>query len=298
MSGVDSVRAISVVADPTRAAILNLMLTSSDGRVLVGHTASLLGLRQPTVSHHMKALLDEGIVTREPHGRQTWYSIAERHRQRIQILFNVDLAGEERQIDLSRVIEDLACRFDGDLSPEQVARVVVDSSVRLAESASPRMLTSRTAAFSIARLEAQIQGRGDFLSPMVVFLCPHNAGRSQIAAAILRHLAGDRVRVRSAGSAPSPEVRSAVISALDEIGVPLGAEFPKPLTDDVLASADVVVTMGCGPLDVSASEVTVVDWVVGAHAGGSTSDVRAMRDEIDGRVRRLIGELLSEDTVR
>jgi len=126
----------------------------------------------------------------------------------------------------------------------------------------------------------------------VLFICVKNAGRSQIAAAVLRHLAGGRVRVRTAGSAPSDDVRSSIVTALDEIGIPLGGEFPKPLTNDAVRTADVVITMGCGDVCARYPGTTYLDWDVDDPVGRPLGDVRAIRDEIDRRVRGLLQDLL------
>jgi len=107
----------------------------------------------------------------------------------------------------------------------------------------------------------------------------------------MRHLGGDRVRVRTAGSAPIDAIRPAVVTALDEIGVPLGGEFPKPLTDDVVRAADVVVTMGCGDACPVFPGRRYLDWAVADPAGQPLDRVREIRDDIDARVRGLLGEL-------
>ena len=116
-------------------------------------------------------------------------------------------------------------------------------------------------------------------------MCVQNAGRSQMAAAILRHLAGDRVHVRTAGSAPADAVRSVVVTALDEIGVPIGGEFPKPLTDEVVRAADVVVTMGCGDACPVYPGRRYLDWELEDPVGLPLARVRVIRDEIERHVR-------------
>ncbi|RPF19568.1 metalloregulator ArsR/SmtB family transcription factor [Myceligenerans xiligouense] len=134
--------------------------------------------------------------------------------------------------------------------------------------------------------------------PQVLFVCVANAGRSQLAAALLAHYAGDRVVVRSAGSAPAPEVHDTVRALLAEID-PSAAEpgahrgiFPKPLTDDAVRAADVVVTMGCGDACPVLPGKRYEDWVVGDPALASPAGVAAIRDELDHRVRALLAELL------
>ena len=118
-----------------------------------------------------------------------------------------------------------------------------------------------------------------------------NPGRSQLAAALLRQLAGDRVRVHTAGSAPASEVRSTIVAALDEVGVPIGGEFPKPLTDEVVRAADVVVTMGCGDACPVYPGRRYLDWELEDPADLPLARVREIRDDIEGRVRTLIDDL-------
>jgi arsenate reductase len=283
-------RGVSVLADPTRAAILRMMLAADDGRVLVGRAADTLGLRQPTVSHHMKALLDEGIVTRAPSGRIVWYAIAPDQHDRVATLLRAAHGDRERRLDLARIIDDLVTRFEGRLDRGVITRTVTETHALLARTSHPRHLASRTAAFAAQRLEDAAPS-DDGAAPTVLFVCVQNAGRSQIAAAILRHLAGDRVRVRTAGSAPADDLRGAIVETLDEIGIPIGGEFPKPLTGDVVDKADVVVTMGCGDVCTVRAGASHLDWAVDDPVGQSLGQVRSIRDDIDQKVRRLLAEL-------
>ena len=130
--------------------------------------------------------------------------------------------------------------------------------------------------------------------PEVLFVCVQNAGRSQLAAGILRQLAGDRVLVRTAGSAPAGAVRATIVTALDEIGVPLGGEFPKPLTDEAVRAADVVVTMGCGDACPVYPGRRYLDWDIEDPVGKPLERVRAIRDDIEARVRALLAELVPD----
>lgn len=128
--------------------------------------------------------------------------------------------------------------------------------------------------------------------PEVLFVCVHNAGRSQMAAGLLDKLAEGRVEVRSAGSDPAEEINPAVRAAMAEVGVDLGQEFPKPLSDDAVRAADVVVTMGCGDACPFYPGKRYEDWELPDPAGQDLEAVRAIRDEIDGRVRALLARLL------
>jgi len=142
-------------------------------------------------------------------------------------------------------------------------------------------------------LQALAQAEGAIVSdvPEVLFVCVHNAGRSQMAAALLDHHGQGRVHVRSAGSAPADEINTAVVAALDEIGLDVTKEFPKPLTDEVARAADVIVTMGCGDACPVYPGKRYLDWELPDPAGRPVEEVRPIRDEIDRRVRGLLAEL-------
>ena len=130
--------------------------------------------------------------------------------------------------------------------------------------------------------------------PEVLFVCVHNAGRSQMAAALLDHHADGRVRVRSAGGQPAATLNPAVVQALAEVGLDVGKEFPKPLTDAAVRAADVVITMGCGDECPFYPGKRYLDWDVTDPAGLSLEAVRPIRDDIDRRVRTLLAELVAE----
>ncbi len=129
-------------------------------------------------------------------------------------------------------------------------------------------------------------------SPEVLFVCVHNAGRSQMAAALLNQQAGGRVVVRSAGSEPASSLNPRVVEAMHEVGIDISQEFPKPLTDDSVRSADVVITMGCGDACPIYPGKRYEDWDLEDPAGKDIETVRRIRDEIDARVRKLVGELV------
>jgi arsenate reductase (thioredoxin) len=129
-------------------------------------------------------------------------------------------------------------------------------------------------------------------TPEVLFVCVHNAGRSQMAAALLDHHAAGKVRVRSAGSAPADTINPAVIAVMEELGIDLSAEFPKPLTDDVVRASDVVITMGCGDACPIYPGKRYLDWQLDDPAGQGVDQVRPIRDDINTRVQQLLAELL------
>ncbi|TQM66592.1 protein-tyrosine-phosphatase [Actinomadura hallensis] len=128
--------------------------------------------------------------------------------------------------------------------------------------------------------------------PEVLFVCVHNSGRSQMAAALLDHHAAGRVRVRSAGSAPADEINPVVRAVMAELGLDLSREFPKPLTGEAVQAADVVITMGCGDVCPVFPGKRYLDWELPDPAGLPAEEVRPIRDEIDVRVRALLAELL------
>lgn len=189
----------------------------------------------------------------------------------------------------------LADRFAAHFSPETVRGVLEDSYLVLAATARVRahlyVLAER---FAAERLDATltVTGARAKTRPEVLFVCVHNAGRSQMAAALLDHHAAGRVLVRSAGSAPASEVNPAVVDVLAELGLDLAKEFPKPLTDETVRASDVVVTMGCGDACPVYPGKRYLNWELADPAGQDTATVRAIRDDLDGRVRALLDEVL------
>jgi protein-tyrosine-phosphatase len=130
--------------------------------------------------------------------------------------------------------------------------------------------------------------------PEVLFVCVHNAGRSQMAAGLLDQVAEGRVHIRTAGSDPADRINPAVVEAMDEVGVDLSKEFPKPLTDEVVKAADVVITMGCGDACPIYPGKRYEDWELEDPAGKDVDTVRRIRDEIAQRVRGLLAELTED----
>jgi arsenate reductase (thioredoxin) len=128
--------------------------------------------------------------------------------------------------------------------------------------------------------------------PEVLFVCAHNAGRSQMAAALLDRHARGRVRVRSAGSAPADSINPAVVAVMSEIGIDLAEEMPKSLSDEAVRAADVVITMGCGDACPIYPGKRYLDWELTDPAGKTAEEIRPVRDQIDQHVRDLLAELL------
>jgi arsenate reductase (thioredoxin) len=130
------------------------------------------------------------------------------------------------------------------------------------------------------------------VNPEVLFVCVHNAGRSQMAAGVLKLRSEGRVHVRSAGSAPAEEINPIAVEVMEELGVDMDEEFPKPLTDEVVHAADVVITMGCGDACPIYPGKKYEDWELDDPAGQDIDTVRRIRNEIDQRVQQLIAELV------
>ena len=147
--------------------------------------------------------------------------------------------------------------------------------------------------FARERLRAlgQIEGTIAKDVPEVLFVCVQNAGRSQMAAALLDHYAEGRVHVRSAGSAPADQINPAVVAAMSELGLDVSKEFPKPMTDEVVQAADAVITMGCGDACPIYPGKRYEDWEVDDPADADLDGVRHIRDNIGERARRLLAEL-------
>jgi protein-tyrosine-phosphatase len=183
--------------------------------------------------------------------------------------------------------------FAGTFGPETIERFIVDSLDRLTATASVEaFLPLFTERFTRQRLRAlaRIEGPPSDV-PAVLFLCVHNAGRSQMAAGWLRHLAGGRVAVWSGGSEPDSQVNPAAIEAMAEVDVDIRDEFPKPWTEEIIRAADVVITMGCGDACPLYPGKRYEDWELEDPAGKDVAAVRPIRDEIRGRIETLIASL-------
>ncbi|HEY5475694.1 MAG TPA: arsenate reductase ArsC [Tepidiformaceae bacterium] len=188
----------------------------------------------------------------------------------------------------------LAEEFSGIFGVETIQRVADESYLLLRPNARLTeyvpLLVYRFARERL-RAQAQMEGAMSKEQPEVLFVCVHNAGRSQMAAVLTAHLSEGKVHVRSAGSTPANEINPQVIGAMAELGLDLSQEFPKPLTDDVVQAADVVITMGCGDACPIFPGKRYLDWVVDDPAGQPIDVVRRIRDEIRGRVEGLLAEL-------
>ena len=191
----------------------------------------------------------------------------------------------------------LETQFAGTFGPETIERFVGDSLEQLLPTAKiTSFLPVIAEKFARERLRALGKVEGSLPSdvPGVLFLCVHNAGRSQMAAGWLRHLAGDTVTEWSGGSEPTSEINPAAIAAMAEVGIDITDEFPKPWTDEIVRAADVVITMGCGDACPLYPGKRYEDWELDDPAGQDVDAVRPIRDEIRRRVEVLLASL---DTV-
>ena len=194
---------------------------------------------------------------------------------------------------LERGIDALREQFAGTFSPETIERYMVESLQALPAARFKQFVPLLVHRFARERLQALGQAEGKVAKdvPEVLFVCVHNAGRSQMAAVLLDHYAEGRVHVRSAGSTPADEVNPDVVTAMDELGLDLSQEYPKPMTDEFVQAADVVITMGCGDACPIYPGKRYEDWELDDPAEADLDGVRRIRDDLARRVGALLDEL-------
>lgn len=286
----------ATLTDPDRVQVLSLVLSDPHGEAtpdrlagsrgdpgLVGrHLDELaaVGLLEPVTTAH-------GVVYRPTHDALARFGA---------LLGTADLPLPARRPDelLARIADQLVVRFAGVLSAETVRRFVDESYMLLASRATVRThLPVLTARFAAERLDALAKAgaRRGHGAVDVLFVCVRNAGRSQLAAAALRSRAGERVRVRTAGSVPAARVDPAVLTVIERRRWIPVLEFPKPLTDEVVRASDYVVTMGCGDACPVVAGRTYLDWQVDDPAGQPVAVVERIADEVDRRVRELLATI-------
>ncbi|MDQ0642580.1 metalloregulator ArsR/SmtB family transcription factor [Microbacterium murale] len=301
---------LKALSDPLRLRMLSAIASDPRGESCVCDLAELAEVSQPTVSHHLKVLKDVDVLTSERRGTWVWYKINPQRRRAVTTLLDSfapatvaatasDGASEE---SLRPDFDARVTRLADELSAEipEVDEAVVLGIVRESYTALARTARVTSALIPLAerfarqRLSDLTRDR-DTSVPQVLFVCVANAGRSQLAAALVNQLAAGKVIARSAGSSPADVIHPHVRSLLAEIEGDEAAErFPKPLTDDAVRAADVVITMGCGDVCPIIPGVRYDDWVVGDPALASREGVEAIRDDIAARVRILVQELLEE----
>lgn len=204
----------------------------------------------------------------------------------------VSLNTEEARLVNASAVR-LQREFDGTFNTETIERYIHDSQQLLTSQATISMwLPVLIERVTRERLEAlaRTDARGD-VKPAVLFLCDHNAGRSQIAAGWLRHLAGDRVEVFSGGSAPAADTNQGVVESMAAVGIDISTEYPKPWTDEVAQSVDVIVTMGCGDACPIIAGKQYLDWEIPSPTGQAPDVLAEIRDDVRTRVEALMASL-------
>jgi protein-tyrosine-phosphatase len=198
------------------------------------------------------------------------------------------------QEHIRRAARALQDEFRGIFGVETIERFISDSLSRLSPARFSDYVPVLAHRFARERLRALAQAEGRIAKtvPEVLFVCTHNAGRSQMAAGLLNKHAQGRVHIRSAGSDPAEKINPAVIAAMAEAGVDMSEEFPKPLTDEVVQAADVVITMGCGDACPIYPGKRYEDWELDDPAGRTVEEVRPIRDDIERRVQALLEQVL------
>jgi len=204
-----------------------------------------------------------------------------------------DLGAEQRSV-LHSAARRLTAEFAGVFGTPTIEQFLLTSYDQFASRATvPNFLPLLAERFARQRLQAlaRVEGRSADGVPTVLFLCVHNAGRSQMALGWFQHLAAGRAIAWSGGSEPGHEVNPAAVAAMAEVGIDISQEYPKPWTDEIVRAADVVVTMGCGDACPLFPGTRYEDWVLVDPAGMDVADVRPVRDEIGRRVRDLLASL-------
>jgi protein-tyrosine-phosphatase len=241
-------RIFKALSDPLRIRLVEMARAAGQDGICFDTIAGQFDMPQSSLSHHMRVLVEAGILDRERRGTWSWYRLR-----------------DEPFEALRRTL-----RPASDLQPRATALVdPVDS--------------RRTTA---PRGEARLR-----TVPSVLFVCAHNAGRSQMAAGLLQHHSGGRVEVRSAGSAPADAINSVVREVMAELGIDLTNAHPKLLTTDAVQASDVVVTMGCSDIFPVLPSKRYINWPFEDPAGKPVNQVRAIRDEIESQVLGLLAEL-------
>ena len=302
-------RQVAVLAEPTRLRIMSVLATQAELEHTVSTVAAELDLDVAAAREHVAALRDAQLIEALP-GREeprlipsaeAWVRFGRLLSGKPSYAPPVAPEGAATIPDLAllpsqlqRVADRLAYRYSSHFSRETVDRYVAESYQLLASRAkTARHLPSLTSRFASERLGALAAAQGFDLTgtPEVLFVCVQNSGRSQIAAGLLRSLAGPQVHVRTAGSQPAGAIDPVVVQVLEEVGVPLVAEFPKPLTDEVVQAADIVITMGCGDACPVYPGRRYMDWKIDDPLGRPVEDVRAIRDRIRGHIDDLVNGL-------
>lgn len=298
---------LKALAEPLRLRILSAIATDPRGESCVCDLAELTDVSQPTVSHHLKVMKDAGLLASERRGTWVWYRIVAARKNAVTALLDSfapasllgEVESEEDRADVLRTMDTRVTRLADELADELtdlnrdlVTAIVRESYAGLVRSAKlTQHMIPLTERFARQRLADLARDRNASV-PQVLFVCVANAGRSQLAAALLNQLSGGTVIARSAGSSPAVDVHPSVRSLLTDIeGEVADTAFPKPLTDDAVRAADLVITMGCGDVCPIIPGVRYEDWAVGDPALASDDGAQAIRDDIATRVQTLLDTL-------
>lgn len=308
-------KVLKALADPVRLRLVSLIV--AEGQSRVGDLGAEFELSQPTITHHLNVLFDAGLLLRAREGSGVLYRVNVAALNEAASLITTPtfqatpvlatpppsrrqgralpgLAWDNAEHALARGIEELAFRYAGSFGTETIDRYVHESYQSLYRTARVKThLPVLALRFAGERLAALAQATGKVAKPVpeVLFVCTQNSGRSQIAAALTQRLGGGRVHVRSAGSLPVGQVNPTVVEVMTQRGLDLGSEFPKPITDDFIRAADVVITMGCGDACPIYPGRRYLDWDLPDPADQPHDIVTGIADRIETKVRQLLSEL-------
>lgn len=308
-------------ADDDRYLILSVLHGRPVSKMTNGEISDHSGLAAAVVNHHLRVLVEARLVDISRDSAQARYGINKISGDLLRFLDKITRRGvaevedgrnlralmdelehvsgvdavsapsEFSRASIAKVVDTvsrrLVARYDGIYSSETVQRVLCESQKIFEFGGLSKVeALSRMESLAADRLDcaARVSGILKKTRPEVLFVCIHNSGRSQMGAGILRHYVGDRVNVRSAGSSPSGSVDEGVRRGLEEIGVSIAGEFPKPLTDEIVRSADFVITMGCGDACPVYPGKAYMDWEISDPQGQPISLIRTIRDEIEKRI--------------
>jgi arsenate reductase (thioredoxin) len=289
---------LRALADPIRLRLLGLL---AHGDCPVGALATALGVGQPLVSFHLDQLATAGLIRLERAGRFTYAQLrhpaAQTLLDEVGGLLGVDgptaaAAGPARSVVPDDVLSELYARFGRLLTTERVERVTTEEATRLGH-LDPAQAPPVVSVHAAQRLRALAQAERRIAKavPEVLFVCVHNAARSQMAAALAATLGGGHIHAWSAGSQPAVRLHPEAVAVMAEIGIDLAGQVPKPWTTELVRAADVVVTMGCGEDIPVFPGVRYLAWQIPDPAGQPLTAVRGIRDQLAAHVRALLDDL-------
>lgn len=293
-------RQLAAVADPHRLRVLSVIAVASEA-VTAGAVASALAMSRLESDRAITALVEGGLLEVEGGRAYTLTPDAWFRFGRMLDPARGDGEGSGRwslpvdiRLALDRVVEQLTYRYSAFFSRESVEGFVFDSYELLRDRASvTQHLVTLTNRYAADRLAAVASSRGLMLRgvPELLFVCVRNAGRSQLAAAHARSIAGNRIHVRTAGSSPASAIDPVVAQVLEEDALPIVAEFPKPLTDEVVLAADIVITMGCGDSCPVYPGRRYLDWEIQDPVGAPIEEIRLISAQVRERVHQLLASI-------